>query len=61
MQERSREIDRITPQAFAALQEATETYVVNLLEDSYRATLNRGQVTLQVKDIELVRLLRREY
>lgn len=49
---------RITVQCLLALQEATELFLVQLLEDAYRCTAHRDRVTLMPKDIELVRYLR---
>lgn len=50
---------RMQPAAIEALQESAEIYVTLFLEDAYRCTLHRGQVTLQVKDLTLVRTLRK--
>lgn len=44
--------------ALEALQEATEMYVTQFMEDAYRCTLHRGQVTLKPLDMVLVRSLR---
>ena len=49
---------RITPQAIAALRESAEVYTVSILEDAYKITGNRKQVTLQPRDIHLLMLLR---
>lgn len=49
---------RVTPQALMALQESCETYLVQLLEDSYICTLHRNRLTLAVKDMYLVKYLR---
>ncbi|XP_055695098.1 histone H3-like [Lutzomyia longipalpis] len=49
---------RMTPEAFNALQESAETYLVHLLEDANRCTLFRGRVTLLPKDIQLVQYIR---
>ena len=49
---------RITKEAFDALKEATESYFVELFEDSYRLALHRKRVTLIPADISLVLYLR---
>lgn len=49
---------RVQSLALQALQEATEFYLVQLLEDAYRCTLHRDRVTLAPKDIRLARMLR---
>lgn len=49
---------RMQSLALEALQEATEMYVVQFMEDSYRCTLHRKQVTLKASDMVLVRTLR---
>lgn len=49
---------RITPTAIECLRESTELYLTNMLSDAYRITLNRKQVTLQPKDVQLLMLLR---
>jgi len=43
-----------------ALQEASESYLVGLLEDSYLLTLHANRVTLKEKDIHLARRIRGE-
>ncbi|KAJ3375040.1 hypothetical protein GGF31_005762 [Allomyces arbusculus] len=48
---------RIQPQALAALQEATEAFLVNRIEDSYLASRHARRVTLFVKDMTLARRL----
>ena len=45
--------------ALAALQEATEIFMTNLLEDAYLVTLHSKRVTLMVHDIQLVRRIQR--
>lgn len=45
--------------ALEALQEATESYLVRLFEDSYLCTLHAKRVTLFPKDVELCRRLRK--
>lgn len=49
---------RMTPSSIECLQEASEIYLIQLLEDSYRCTLHRQRVTLGPTDIQLVRHLR---
>ena len=49
---------RFQATALAALQEATEAFIVRLLEDSNVAAIHAGRVTVMPKDIELVRRLR---
>lgn len=49
---------RITPDAFAALQNATEIYMTQVFEDAYKCTIHRDRVTLMVKDIRLALFLR---
>lgn len=49
---------RITREAIEALRESSEVYTVNILEDAYKITGNRKQVTLQPRDIHLLMLLR---
>ncbi|KAJ1134644.1 hypothetical protein NDU88_001095 [Pleurodeles waltl] len=44
--------------ALLALQEATEAFLVLLLQDSYYCTLHAKRVTLHVQDIQLARRLR---
>lgn len=49
---------RVTSDSLLALQEASELYLTQLFEDSYRCTLHRQRVTLQPNDMRLVLLLR---
>lgn len=49
---------RYQTMALEALQEATETYLIRLFEDSYLCALHARRVTLFTKDIELCRRLR---
>lgn len=51
---------RLTSGALLALQSASEYYLVNLFEDACVATLHRKRVTLDPRDIILVRCLRRD-
>lgn len=45
--------------ALSALQEATEVFMTQLLEDAYLVTLHSKRVTLMVHDIQLVRRIQR--
>lgn len=49
---------RITPLALQALRDSTESYMVGLFEDVNRIALNRNQVTIQVKDMQLAMYIR---
>lgn len=49
---------RITVQALLALQESSELYLTQLMEDAYRITLHRKRVTLNPSDMQLTRYLR---
>lgn len=49
---------RIQPQAFQALQEATEAYIVEILNDANLCALHAKRVTLQTRDIQLARRIR---
>jgi len=51
-------IFRFQSNALLALQEATEAFIVRLMEDGNTATIHAGRVTLMPKDLELVRRLR---
>ncbi len=51
---------RITGDAMTALHTAAEAYLVGLLEDANLITLHSRCVTLQPKDIQLVRRIRGE-
>ena len=46
---------RVTPAMMMALQEAAEAYLVQLLEDSNLCTIHAKHITIQLKDIQLVR------
>ena len=46
--------------AFGALQEASEAYLVGLLEDSNLCAIHSGRVTIMPKDIQLARHIRGE-
>jgi histone H3-like centromeric protein A len=45
-------------QAIAALQEATEAFLVNLFHDANLCAIHAKRVTIQQKDIQLARRLR---
>ena len=51
---------RFQGSAIAALQEATEAYMVSLFEDTNLAAIHAKRVTIQPKDIALARRLRGE-
>jgi histone H3/H4 len=51
---------RFQPQALAALQEATEAYMISSFEDSNLCALHANRVTIMTKDMELARRLRGE-
>jgi histone H3 len=44
--------------AMMALQEATETFLINLFEDSFQCALHTHRVTLMVQDVFLVHRIR---
>ena len=46
---------RVTPAMMMALQEAAEAYLVQLLEDSNLCAIHAKHITIQPKDIQLVR------
>ena len=41
--------------ALMALQEATEAFVVGLMEATQMASIHRGRITIGIKDMNLVR------
>ena len=51
---------RITAQAFAALQEATEAYLIGLFEDTNLCAIHAKRVTIMPKDIQLAKRIRGE-
>ena len=51
---------RISPQAFKALQEAAEAYLVGLFEDKNLCAIHARRVTIMPKDIQLARRIRAE-
>lgn len=51
---------RWTASALLALQFASESYLVGLLEDTNLVAMNAGRVTIMQRDMRLVRALRGE-
>ena len=51
---------RVTLAMMMALQEAAEAYLVQLLEDSNLCAIHVKHITIQPKDIQLARRIRRE-
>ena len=51
---------RVAPQAFKALQEAAEAYLVGLFEDVNLCAIHAKRVTIMPKDIQLARRIRAE-
>ena len=51
---------RFQPQAFAALQEAAEAYIIGLFEDTNLCAIHAKRVTIMPKDIQLARRIRGE-
>ena len=49
---------RFTPDAIFALQEASEVFLVNLMEDANLCTIHRGRITISPKDYQLVMRMR---
>ena len=45
---------RFTPDAIFALQQASEVFLVNLMEDANLCTIHRGRITITPKDYHLV-------
>ena len=45
----------MTPATVMALQEATEAYLIQLLEDSNLCAIHAKQVTILLKDMQLAR------
>lgn len=52
------DVCRFTFTSLEALQTATEMYLTQRLQDSYLLTLHRNRVTLEVKDMKIVEVLR---
>lgn len=51
---------RFTKTALEAVQEASEAYLISVLEDAQLASLHTKRITVQPKDIQLVRRIRGE-
>ena len=51
---------RVTPAIMMALQEAVEAYLVQLLEDYNLCAIHAKHITIQLKDIQLVRRIHGE-
>jgi histone H3 len=49
---------RFQPSAVKALQEASEAYLVGLFDDANLVAIHGKRVTIQPKDVELVRRIR---
>ena len=49
---------RFTSDDIFALQEASEVYLVNLMEDGNLCTIHRGRITISPKDFNLVMRMR---
>lgn len=58
MHNTSRDIQRITPEALSALRESSEAYLTGVFGDANKITLNRKQVTLHPRDVQLLIYLR---
>lgn len=52
---------RIQGLALSALQEASEVYLVQYFEDSYACSTHARRITLQPRDMELLKTLRSRY
>lgn len=55
----SEENMRVTGKALEAMQTSAETYLTQLMEDSYLLTLHRHRVTLMPRDMQLTLYIRR--
>ena len=55
LQSNTMEVTKITKAAMETLQTASEMYMTQILQDAYMLTLHRGRVTLEVKDLELIK------
>ena len=49
---------RFTPDAIFTLQEASEVFLVNLMEDANLCTIHHGRITISPKDYQLVMRMR---
>eukprot|EP00804_Cyclotella_cryptica_P004625 CCRYP_006937-RA/>CCRYP_006937-RA protein AED:0.36 eAED:0.36 QI:0/-1/0/1/-1/0/1/0/57 len=52
---------RYTATALAASQEASEAYLIGLMEDTNLCAIHARRVTIMPKDMQLSRQIRREY
>jgi len=59
--EATKEVNRWTSDAIAALQEASEAYTTTVFEDSNLVAIHDKRVTCMPKDIQLIRVIRREF
>lgn len=48
---------RVTGEALAALQESSEMFITNFIEDSYILALHAKRITLQIRDIHAAKVL----
>ncbi|XP_061386461.1 histone H3-like centromeric protein A [Musca vetustissima] len=53
-----RDVTHYTPTALEAIQEATEMFITQMLQDAYLLTLHRRCITLSASDIVLIRNLK---
>ena len=60
MQDFTKEGMRLQSHALAALQEASEAYLVNLFEDTNLCAIHAKRITIMPKDIQLARRIRGE-
>ncbi|KAJ8467459.1 hypothetical protein OPV22_030011 [Ensete ventricosum] len=51
----SKEVNRWTPEALIAIQEAAEAHMIEMFEDAYLCAIHAKRVTLMQKDIHLAR------
>lgn len=51
---------RITGEALLALQESAEMYMTQFFEDCNAATAHRGAATLNIRDLAIIQMLRRD-
>lgn len=58
MMNASQESLRVTGEALAALQSSSETYLTQLMEDSYLLALHRHRVTLLPRDMQITLYIR---
>ena len=63
MQEKAQDLNpnlRFTADAIFTLQEASEVFLVNLMEDGNLCTIHKGRITIAPKDFNLVMCLRKQ-